>query len=330
MSTLENKRNIAILAHVDAGKTTVSERLLYFSDSISGLGEVDEGLATMDYLGEEKKRGITIEAGIASYEWKGVHVTFVDTPGHVDFGIEVDFALQSVEGVVLVISGLSGIESQTLAAWEKARRNRNQPLIFINKLDLPGSDYAKVLEQIRILFRIRPVVLAFPVYHNGKIHGVVDVVHQVALFHSQENPRRLIKGEIPSVHQAEFSRFRRELVDFASQYDDRVLEAYLGGLEMESGALLAGVKKGLDRVEGVPIFMGSALKNVGVRQLLNGINQLLSPPVIPKNGGDALGFVLKVRWYMDIGRIYLAKIFSLETMSRLEGARFFRVFAERL
>jgi elongation factor G len=140
MSTsLENKRNIAILAHVNAGKTTLSERLLYFSAAISGTGEVDEGLATMDYLEEEKKRGITIEAGIASYAWKGVNVTFVDTPGHVDFGAEVDFALRAVEGVVLVISGVSGVESQTLAAWEKVRRGGNAPLIFVNKADGAGA-----------------------------------------------------------------------------------------------------------------------------------------------------------------------------------------------
>jgi len=326
----ENKRNIAILAHVDAGKTTVSERLLYFSDAISGTGEVDEGLATMDYLLEEKKRGITIEAGIASYDWKNIHVTFVDTPGHVDFGVEVDFALQSVEGVVLVISGLSGVESQTLAGWEKILRNKNRPLLFINKLDLPGADYTKALEQIRVLFQARPVVLAFPLYHDGKIHGVVDVLHQVALFRAAESPRRLIKGEIPHIYREEYDRFRHQLVDFASQYNDTVLEAYLSGVEIESSALMDGLRKGLARNQGVPVFMGSALKNVGIRQLLNGINQLLPPPTIPNEAAETLGFVIKIRWYPGVGRIYLAKLFAKPTSKHLEGARFYRVFAERL
>ena len=131
MGIIKDTRNIAILAHVDAGKTTVSERLLYFSEAIPGLGEVDEGLATMDYLEEEKKRGITIEAGIAAYSWKGTRVTFVDTPGHVDFGVEVDFALQAVEGVVLALSGISGIESQSLEAWEKIKANKKQKNILI-------------------------------------------------------------------------------------------------------------------------------------------------------------------------------------------------------
>ncbi len=330
MSSLENKRNIAILAHVDAGKTTVSERLLYFSDRIPGMGEVDEGLATMDYLLEEKHRGITIEAGIASYDWKGVRVTFVDTPGHVDFGVEVDFALQCVEGVVLVISGQSGIESQTLSAWEKIIRNGNQPLLFVNKLDLPTADYAKVLEQVRVLFQARPIVMVFPVYHNGQIHGVVDVVHELALFRSMENPRRLIKGEIPAAYREEYSRHRRDLVDFASRYSDTVLESYLQGLEIDSSILLEGARVGMSRREGVPVFMGSALKNVGVRQLLNGINQLLPPPVIPQNADDALGFVLKVRWYPEIGRIYLAKLFSDQVADVLNTSHFYRVFAENL
>ncbi len=329
-SALENKRNIAILAHVDAGKTTVSERLLYFSDTIAGLGEVDEGLATMDYLEEERKRGITIEAGIASYTWKGVRTTFVDTPGHVDFGVEVDFALQSVEGVILVISGPRGLESQTLEAWEKIQRNRNRPLLFINKLDVPGADFGKVLEQIQILFKVRPVVLTFPVYVDGKIDGVVDVAHQLALFRSMENPRKLIKGDIPAAQAEAYRTFRRELVDFASRFNDAVLETYVQGGEAEAGALLQGVRDGIAQGAGAPVFMGSALKNVGMRQLLNGINQLLPPPTVPDDAEESLGFALKLRWYRGIGKIVLAKVFSPAVTSKLPGTRFFRVFAEHL
>ena len=339
MSTsLENKRNIAILAHVNAGKTTLSERLLYFSAAITGTGEVEEGLATMDYLQEEKKRGITIEAGIASYTWKGVRVTFVDTPGHVDFGAEVDFALQSVEGAVLVISGLSGIESQTLAAWEKIRLNGNLPIVFINKFDLDGSDHARVLEQMRVLFKTLPVVLTFPLYANGKIDGVIDVVHELALFRSSENPRKLLKGEIPEACHDEYIRHRTGLIDFASRHNDNVMHAFLEGRPAETADLIAGVRAGLAQGEGVPVFMGSALKNAGVRQLLNGINQLLPPPALPADAEKKLGFVLKVRWYPGIGKIHLAKIFSDGAARRLKsparksapGARFFRVFAETL
>jgi elongation factor G len=331
MSTpLENKRNIAILAHVNAGKTTVSERLLYFSAAITGTGEVDEGLATMDYLEEEKKRGITIEAGIASYTWKGVRVTFVDTPGHVDFGAEVDFALRSVEGAVLVVSGVGGVESQTLAAWEKIRRNGNAPLVFINKADLPGADCARALEQIRVLFKTTPVVLNFPVFRDGQIDGVIDVVHELALFRSAENPRRLVKGEIPESCHDEYIRHRQALIEFASRHDDAVLRGWLDGRAVEAADLLAGVRAGVAAGAGVPVCMGSALRNAGVRQLLNAVNLMLPPPAIPADADKAIGFVIKARWYSGIGKIFLAKIFSGRAARAMKGADFYRVFAETL
>jgi len=327
---LEQKRNIAILAHVNAGKTTVSERLLYFTSAISGTGEVDEGLATMDYLEEEKKRGITIEAGIASYTWKGVQVTFVDTPGHVDFGAEVDFALRSVEGAVIVVSGVSGVESQTLAAWEKVKRSGNAPLVFINKMDVAGADSARVLEQLRVLFKTVPVVLNFPVYKNGAIDGVIDVVNELALFRSEENPRRLLKGEIPEHCHDEYIRHRHDLIDFASRHNDAVLAGWMEGRAVETVDLMAGVRAGAARGEGVPVCMGSAIRNAGVRQLLNAINQLLPPPALPADAKKSVGSVIKARWYPGLGKIYLAKIHSSEAARKLADMRYHRVFAETL
>jgi elongation factor G len=323
-------RAIAILAHVDAGKTTVSERLLYFSESIPGLGEVDEGLATMDYLEEEKKRGITIEAGIASYQWKGTRVTFVDTPGHVDFGVEVDFALQAVEGVILVLSGISGIESQSLEAWEKIKANKNRAMIFINKLDVPGADYRKVLEQIQLMFGLRPVALTIPVYIDGKIDGVVDVLNQLALYRSVENPRKLIKGDVPAFLADDYAQARKDLIDVASRFNDDLATAYLTGTEIKNEDIVAGLKLAMEHGGNVPVYMGSALKNVGIRQLMNGVNLLLPPPAIRPELADSLGFIIKIRHYQNIGKIFLAKIFNTESLSKLGEARFFRVFAEAL
>ncbi len=339
----KDTRNIAILAHVDAGKTTVSERLLYFSETIPGIGEVDEGLATMDYLEEEKKRGITIEAGIASYSWKGSRVTFVDTPGHVDFGVEVDFALRAVEGVVLVLSGVSGIESQSLEAWEKAKANRNRTLLFINKLDLASADAKRVLEQVKVLFGVKPVALTLPVYVEGPdggapvLDGVVDVLNQLALYRSVEHPRKLIKGEVPSFLAEEYAEARKRLVDVASQYDDGVLNAYLAGEEIRNEDILAGLKAAMGDGH-VPVYMGSAMKNVGIRQLMNGVNQLLPAPGAANAPGGAraggepasLGFIIKIRHYQDIGKIFLAKILEPSLLPGLDGARLFRVFAESL
>jgi elongation factor G len=384
-SPLKDTRAIAILAHVDAGKTTVSERLLYFSETIPGLGEVDEGLATMDYLEEEKKRGITIEAGIASYQWKGTRVTFVDTPGHVDFGVEVDFALQAVEGVILVLSGVSGIESQSLEAWQKIKANRNRTLIFINKLDMTGSDYRRVMEQIQVMFNLKPVALTLPVYvpdaaggpstgGQGALDGVIDVLNQLAIYRSVENPRKLIKGDIPPFLAEDYARARKDLVDVASQYSDSLLNAWLAGEELKNEDILSGLKGAMDNGH-IPVYMGSALKNVGIRQLMNGVNQLLPPPGFrdgappgirgepgspegryagatglpgPAHAGSpgaagspakagagplgvgTMGFIIKIRHYQDIGKIFLAKIYDPAGLVHLESARFFRVFAESL
>ncbi|HKP96317.1 MAG TPA: GTP-binding protein [Fibrobacteria bacterium] len=337
-SAPKDTRAIAILAHVDAGKTTVSERLLYFSETIPGLGEVDEGLATMDYLEEEKKRGITIEAGIASYQWKGTRVTFVDTPGHVDFGVEVDFALQAVEGVILVLSGVSGIESQSLEAWQKIKANRNRALVFINKLDIAGSDYRRVMEQIQVMFNARPVALTLPVHVEGAaggppaLDGVVDVLNQLAIYRSVENPRKLIKGAVPAFLAGDYARARKDLVDVASQYNDALLGAWMAGEELRNEDILSGLKAAMEQGGHIPVYMGSALKNVGIRQLMNGVNQLLPPPwqggAAP--GAGTMGFIIKIRHYQDIGKIFLAKIYDPAGLARLESARFFRVFAESL
>jgi elongation factor G len=337
-------RNLAILAHVDAGKTTVSERLLYFSETIPGLGEVDEGLATMDYLEEEKKRGITIEAGIASYSWKGSRVTFVDTPGHVDFGVEVDFALRAVEGVVLVLSGVSGIESQSLEAWEKIKANRNKALLFINKLDLASADYKRVMEQVQVMFGARPVALTLPVYVPAPgggaplLDGVIDVLNQLALYRSVDHPRKLIKGEVPAFLAGEYAAARKRLVDVASEFNDDLMRDFLSGAELRNDDIVAGLRAAMEAGH-IPVYMGSAIKNVGIRQLMNGVNQLLPAPFapgappLPQELARAVGFIIKIRHYQDIGKIFLAKILDpagLARLQRQEGVRLFRVFAESL
>ncbi len=330
MPSLANKRNIAILAHVNAGKTTLSERLLYFGSAIPVTGEVDEGLATMDYLDEEKRRGITIEAGVASYEWKGVRTTFLDTPGHVDFGAEVDFALRAVEGAVLVVSGVSGVESQTLAAWEKLRKANVLPIAFVNKLDSPGADFSRALDQMHVLFKTTPVVLSFPVLRDGEIEAVIDVPHETALFREPGNPRTLSPGEIPEHCHDEYIRHRQALIEFASRHDDRVLRAWVEGAPVEPSALLDGVRAGLVAGEGLPVCAGSALRNAGVRQLLNAINRMLPPPAVPRDAARSVGYVIKARWHPALGKFFLAKIHSGRAALALKEARFYRVFAEAL
>jgi len=175
-----------------------------------------------------------------------------------------------------VLSGVSGIESQSLKAWEKVKANRNQALLFINKLDLAGADYRKVMEQIEVMFRVKPVALTLPVYMDG-LDGVVDVLNQLALYRSVENPRKLIKGEVPASLAEAYAKARQDLIDAASQFDDGVAAAWLAGEEIPGEKLVAGLKLAMRNGSHIPVYMGSALKNVGIRQLMNGINLLSLP-----------------------------------------------------
>jgi elongation factor G len=256
-----------------------------------------------------------------------------------------------VEGVILVLSGVSGIESQSLEAWQKIKANRNGTLIFINKLDMAGRDYRRVMEQIQVMFNIKPVALTLPVYVQGAsggqpaLDGVIDVLNQLAIYRSVENPRKLIKGDVPAFLAEDYARARKDLIDVASQYNDSLLNAWLAGEELKNEDIVAGLRAAMEQGH-IPVYMGSALKNVGIRQLMNGVNQLLPPPggAPPRGYTDAtghpagtgsrakgaMGFIIKIRHYQDIGKIFLAKIHDPAGLGNLDSARFFRVFAESL
>ena len=187
----QSVRNIAILAHVDAGKTTLSERILFAAGEVRRPGKVEEGLATMDYMPEEKERGITIESGVAHFEWKNTWFNFIDTPGHVDFGAEVDMALTAVEGAVLVVSAASGVETQTIAAYKKLREAGVRTILYVNKLDNPDYSLDETLINIEEVLGVRPVLMTLPEYQDGRMTGVLDVLSQSRLAHSESGAEEI-------------------------------------------------------------------------------------------------------------------------------------------
>lgn len=192
-------RNIAILAHVDAGKTTLSERILFAAGEVRRPGKVEEGLATMDYLPEEKERGITIESGVAHFEWKNTWFNFIDTPGHVDFGAEVDMALTAVEGAVLVVSAASGVETQTVAAFKKLRAAGVPTILYINKLDNPDYSLDETLINVEEILGVRPVLMTVPEYENGQMVSVLDVLSKSRLVHSDRGEEVVDSADVLSV-----------------------------------------------------------------------------------------------------------------------------------
>lgn len=320
-------RNIAILAHVDAGKTTLSERILFTAGEVRLPGNVEDGLATMDYLPEERERGITIESGVAHFEWRGIWFNFIDTPGHVDFGAEVDMALSSVDGAVLVVSAADGIETQTLSAWKKLRENGARTIIFVNKLDNPASSLDETLISIEEYLGARPVLLSYPEFErkNGdrRVDFEVDVISgaKLCLSDGKEEPEKLL-GEPLSRWEGAYA----EAVEAASEYDDEILSLALDGKKVSPKTLIRGLNALMASDKYVLCYAGSAKRNFGVRSLMTGLSFFLPPP--PPFPENTLGEVVRLRHFRNAGEVSLFRCMSdLEKADWPDGFEFFRLKA---
>ena len=326
-------RNIAILAHVDAGKTTLSERILFAAGEVRRPGKVEEGLATMDYLPEEKDRGITIESGVAHFEWKNTWFNFIDTPGHVDFGAEVDTALTAVEGAVLVVSAASGVETQTVAAFRKLRESGVRTILFVNKLDNPDYSLDETLINIEEVLGVRPVLMTLPEYKGGKLVGVLDVLSKSRLVHSESGEEVVDEswpqdGEV-SASTEKLKKYYAEAVEFASNFDDEVLKLALDGKPVPPKILLHGLKELAKSGDYALCYAGSAMEGFGVRSLTTALSFFL--PDVPEFGANELGQVIRLRHFKGVGEISLFR--SHTDMERKEwpaGFEFSRLKANLL
>jgi len=300
-------RNIAILAHVDAGKTTLSERILFAAGEIHRPGRVEDGLATMDYMPEEKERGITIESGVAHFEWKNTWFNFIDTPGHVDFGAEVDMALTAVEGAVLVVSAASGVETQTLASFRKLRESRVRTILFVNKLDNPDYSLDETLINIEEALGVRPVLMSVPQFKNGKMCAMLDVLSQSRLVHSESGTEVLDDGWESDAGAAEeralLKKYYDEAVEFASNFDDEILSLALENKLVPPKMLLRGLKALAASDEYVICYAGSALEGFGIRSLVTALSFFL--PEVPTFNENELGQVVRLRHFRGVGEISL-------------------------
>ena len=300
-------RNIAILAHVDAGKTTLSERILFATGEVHRPGRVEDGLATMDYMPEEKERGITIESGVAHFEWKNTWFNFIDTPGHVDFGAEVDMALAAVEGAVLVVSAASGVETQTVAAFRKLRESRVRTILFVNKLDNPDYSLDETLINIEEALGVRPVLMSVPEFKNGKMCGMLDVLSQSRLVHSDSGEEVIDDDWKTDASAAEeralLKKYYAEAVEFASNFDDEILTLALDNKPVPPKMLLRGLKALAASNDYVICYAGSALEGFGVRNLVTALSFFL--PEVPTFDEHELGQVVRLRHFRGVGEISL-------------------------
>jgi elongation factor G len=281
MSTteLQKIRNIGITAHIDAGKTTVTERILYYAGKTYKMGEVHDGTAVMDFDPEEQQRGITIHAAATTLPWKGATINLIDTPGHVDFTIEVERSLRVLDGAVVVFCGVGGVEAQSETVWRQADRYGVPRLAFVNKLDRVGADWERVVQEIRRHLHEGAVPVQLPIGQGADFGGVIDLVRQRAIYYRNELGTQFDETPIPTDMRDAVAAAREELIGKAGEFDDRLLEQYVHGREVTVEELKLAIRKGCIKVALVPILCGSALKNKGIQLLMDAAIDYLPSPL---------------------------------------------------
>jgi elongation factor G len=276
---LERYRNIGIMAHIDAGKTTTTERILYYTGRSYKIGEVHEGTATMDWMEQEQERGITITSAATTCFWNDYRINIIDTPGHVDFTIEVERSLRVLDGAVAVFDSVAGVEPQSETVWRQADKYGVPRICFVNKMDRVGADFARCVREIKERLGAAPIVLQLPIGVESDFVGVVDLVGMQALKWRDETlGAQFDVVEIPADMKAEAEAARATLVELAVEHDDTALEAYLGGEEPDAATLMRCIRNGALAGAFVPILCGSAFKNKGVQPLLDAVIDYLPAP----------------------------------------------------
>ena len=279
MTDLTRYRNIGIFAHVDAGKTTTTERILKLTGKIHKIGEVHDGAATTDFMEQEQERGITIQSAATSCSWADHRLNIIDTPGHVDFTIEVYRSLKVLDGGVGVFCGSGGVEPQSETNWRYANESEVARLIFVNKLDRLGADFYRVVDQVENVLAANPLVMTLPIGIEDDFVGVVDVLTREAfIWDDTGNPENFEVKECPEDLKEKLEEYREAMIETAVEQDDDLMEAYLEGNEPSIEDIKRCIRKGTINLDFFPTFCGSAFKNKGIQNVLNAVVDYLPNP----------------------------------------------------
>jgi elongation factor G len=294
MRALEKIRNIGIMAHIDAGKTTTTERILYYAGRTYKLGEVHDGTATMDWMEQEQERGITITSAATFCEWPRFDETYqiniIDTPGHVDFTVEVERSLRVLDGAVAILDAVGGVEPQTETVWRQADRYRVPRIVFVNKMDRVGADFDRCLSMVRERLGAKAFPVQVPLGSGELFTGLIDVVRRVEVLYDEDSlGANWVEGPVPDAFKDQVETLRHELIEAAVEFDDDLMHKYLEeGEELTEDEIRRGLRAGTTSGKLVPVFCGSAFKNKGVQRLLDGIIDYLPSPVdVPAVQGHA-------------------------------------------
>ncbi|MDA3899031.1 MAG: elongation factor G [Spirochaetes bacterium] len=325
---LHRTRNIGIMAHIDAGKTTLTERILFFTGKTHKIGEVHEGAAEMDWMDQEKERGITITAAATSCMWNNTRINIIDTPGHVDFTVEVERSLRVLDSAIAVFDGVAGVEPQSETVWRQADRYHIPRICFVNKMDRVGADYSYCLKMIEKRLHATPVPLQIPMGAEDNFKGSIDLVTMKARYNEGNHGERVVEADIPEEYIAEAGAARDLMLELIAENDDLLMEKYLEGEKLSVEEIRESVKKSVLAQNYFPVFCGSALKDKGVQAILDAINWYLpSPKEVPAMSGHApdseeiihrdasdkepfAALIFKVRSDSYVGRLTYLRIYS--------------------
>ena len=327
---LDKVRNIGIIAHIDAGKTTTTERFLYYTGRTYKVGEVHEGAAVMDWMVQERERGVTITAAATTTFWNDHRINIIDTPGHVDFTAEVERSLRVLDGAVVVFDGKEGVEPQSEKVWRQADKYKIPRVCFINKMDKIGADYDEDLASIKEKLNAKTVVLNFPIGREGDFSGVVDVLEQKAYRFEGELGVEVVVEEVPEDLKEKLAQYRAKTIEAIAEEDEQLLDKYVGGEEPALDELKAALRRATLTGQVFPVLCGSSLRNKGVQKVLDAVIDYLPSPLDtpPVEGTDFSGN--KTTHKADINEPFAALAFKVQTDPFVGRLTYFRVYSGKL
>lgn len=330
-SPLEKYRNIGIAAHIDAGKTTVTERILFYTGISHKIGEVHEGETVMDWMEQERERGITITSAATTCSWKGFHINIIDTPGHVDFTIEVGRSLRVLDGVIAVFSAVDGVQPQSETVWKQANRYRVPRIIFANKMDRIGANFFNVVKDVNQKLNARAVVMQVPVGVSEDFNGIIDVLTRKMATFEGEMGENVIWSEVPGEYKDQVEEYRTKAIEAACDFDDALADKFLNEEEITLEEIKVALRKGVIERKITLAFCGTAFKNKGVQLVLDAvIDYLPSPLDVPPVKGIIPGTDQEVERKADPNAPFCALVFKIMTDPFVGVLNFIRVYAGEL
>ena len=325
---IEKYRNVGIMAHIDAGKTTTTERILFYSGKTHKIGEVHDGAATMDWMAQEQERGITITSAATTCFWKGHQINIIDTPGHVDFTVEVERSLKVLDGSVAVFSAREGVQPQSEKVWRQADKYKVPRMVFVNKMDRPDSNFFNVVEKIKSRLGSNAVPIQIPIGSAETFVGLIDLVENKAYIYENDLGTDIKVEEIPDEYKEQAAKYRSELIEVAAEQDDELLEKYFSGEELTVEDIKKGIRIGTIKMNIFPTTCGTALGNKGVQKLLDAIVDYMPAPTDiesikgtdPKTGEEVVrhssdsepfaGLAFKIMSDPFVGKLTFFRVYS--------------------